>query len=61
MDFFKYTNKASLFCFVFNGIWNRLSWSLSWKGPLKGHLVQLACKEQGHLQLEQVAQSLGKI
>lgn len=41
--------------------WNRLSWSLSWKGPLKGHLVQLACKKQGHLQLEQVAQSLGKI
>lgn len=23
----------------------------------KGHLVQLACIEQGHLQLEQVAQS----
>ena len=33
---------------------------LSWKGHLKvkGHLVQLPCNEQRHLQLDQVAQSL---
>ena len=28
------------------------------EGTLKGHLVQLPCSEQGHLQLNQVAQSL---
>jgi len=27
------------------------------EGTLKGHLVQLPCNEQGHLQLHQVAQS----
>ena len=27
------------------------------EGTLKGHLVQLSCNEQGHLQLHQVAQS----
>ena len=27
------------------------------EGTLKGHLVQLPCSEQGHVQLEQVAQS----
>ena len=30
---------------------------LSWERPFKGHLVQLPCNEQGHLQLHQVAQS----
>ena len=33
---------------------------LSWKGKqmtFKGHLLQLPCNEQGHLQLDQVAQS----
>ena len=28
--------------------------SFGLKGPLKGHLVQLPCNEQGHLQLHQV-------
>lgn len=27
------------------------------EGTFKGHLVQLPCREQGHLQLDQVAQS----
>jgi len=26
------------------------------EGPFRGHLVQLACNKQGHLQLDQVAQ-----
>ena len=28
------------------------------EGTLKGHLGQLPCNEQGHLQLDQVSQSL---
>ena len=31
--------------------------SLELEGTFKGHLVQLPCNEQGHAQLDQVAQS----
>jgi len=31
--------------------------SFELEGTFKGHLVQLPCREQGHLQLDQVAQS----
>ena len=51
---------------VFHGIntdtsgevkYHRITISFELEGTLKGHLVQLPCNEQGHLQLEQVAQS----
>jgi len=32
--------------------------SFELEGTFKGHVVQLLCDEQGHLQLDQVAQSL---
>ena len=31
--------------------------SFELEGTFKGHLVQLPCNEQGHLQLDQIAQS----
>ena len=32
--------------------------TLELEGTFKGHLVQLPCNEQGHPQLDQIAQSL---
>jgi len=36
---------------------HRIIESFELEGALKGHLVQLFCNEQGHLHLDQVAQS----
>ena len=35
---------------------NRIIESLELEGTFKGHLVQLPCNEQGHVQLDQVDQ-----
>lgn len=35
--------------------------SFELEGTLKSHLLQLPCREQGHLQLDQVAQNLVQI
>jgi len=39
-------------------IYHRITESLELEGTFKGHLVQLPCNEQGHLRLDQVAESL---
>jgi len=36
----------------------RITEPLELEGTFKGHLVQLPCNEQGHAQLDQVAQGL---
>jgi len=35
----------------------RIKESFEWEETPKGHLIQLSCNEQGHLQLHQVLQS----
>ena len=49
--------KEWLFPIVYSLCCHRIIELFEFEGTLKGHLVQLPCTEQGHLQLDQVAQS----
>lgn len=42
---------------TFTLCYHRITESFELEGTFKGHLVQLRCSEQGHAQLNQVAQS----
>jgi len=47
-----------MYWFLKPNLFNRILESSELEGTFKGCLVQLPCSEQGHLQLDQVAQSL---
>ena len=61
---FSYVDRVKIKTLIRSAKWICLSESYriiessEFEGMLKGHLVQLPCNEQGHLQLHQIAQSL---